>query len=342
MHSRRIDPITRSMWARCQGERGAESTSSMPGSRTSLVKPAPKMPSRPRRRCRGTCSNGKASRSCCPVHSAVGLRGDVEMHDPPAVVSQHQEHVQHLKANGRHREEVDRNRGLHVVFQEGAPCLRRRIPTAGHVFAHAGFADVNAQFEEFSVDARSAPKRVLAAHLPNQLTDFLRHRRAAALAAANLPSPKQSKSLAVPSDDGLRRRRPGEKADEVLTDSYTGIGEVVGVHQTGLLLARLNRPIQVKRARLLSLDDVQDRDVIFIGGTAENLDLRKILPASAIRIYNEGTTPAAAAAAPGGIQQLDEPINAYTVVTLTHGVRPQHWTPVLADSSTLGTQAAVE
>ena len=54
------------------------------------------------------------------------------------------------------------------------------------------------------MDARSAPKRVLAAHLPNQLTDFLRHRWAAALAAANLPSPKQSKSLAVPSDDGSR------------------------------------------------------------------------------------------------------------------------------------------
>src|ERR1035437_6740344 len=50
--------------------------------------------------------------------------GDVEMHDPPAVVSQHQEHVQHVKANGRHREEVDRNRGLHVVFQEGPPSLR--------------------------------------------------------------------------------------------------------------------------------------------------------------------------------------------------------------------------
>jgi len=129
--------------------------------------------------------------------------GDVEMHDPPAVVSQHQEHVQHLKANGRHREKVDRNRGLHVVFQEGPPCLRRRIPTVDQVFAHAGLADVNAQFEEFTVDARSAPKRVLAAHLPNQLTDFLRHRRAAALASANFPSPKQAKSLAVPRYDGL-------------------------------------------------------------------------------------------------------------------------------------------
>src|ERR1039457_5402617 len=51
---------------------------------------------------------------------------------------------------------------------------------------------------------RGAPNRVLAAHLPNQLTDFLRHRRAAALASANFPSPKQSKSLAVPRYDGLR------------------------------------------------------------------------------------------------------------------------------------------
>src|SRR5665647_1609662 len=84
------------------------------------------------------------------------MRGDVEMHDPLAVVSQHQEHVQHLKANGRKREEVDRNRGLPVVFQEGPPCLRRRIPTADHVFAHAGLADVNAELEEFTVDARSA------------------------------------------------------------------------------------------------------------------------------------------------------------------------------------------
>ena len=63
---------------------------------------------------------------------------------------------------------------------------------------------INAEFEEFTVDARSAPKRILAAHLPNQLTDFQRHRRATALAAANFPSPKQSKSLAVPRDDGCR------------------------------------------------------------------------------------------------------------------------------------------
>lgn len=35
------------------------------------------------------------------------------------------------------------------------------------MYLHAGLADVNAEFEEFTVDARSPPKRVLAAHLPN-------------------------------------------------------------------------------------------------------------------------------------------------------------------------------
>src|SRR5260370_39757860 len=83
------------------------------------------------------------------------MRGDIEMHDPPAVVSQHQEHVQHLKANARHREEVDRHRGLHVVFQEGPPCLRRRIPTADHVLAHAGLTEIDGQLQEVAVATRS-------------------------------------------------------------------------------------------------------------------------------------------------------------------------------------------
>src|SRR6516162_6798937 len=43
-----------------------------------------------------------------------------------------------------------------MVFQERSPGLRRRIPTAHHVFAHTGLADVDAQLAEFAMDARSA------------------------------------------------------------------------------------------------------------------------------------------------------------------------------------------
>jgi hypothetical protein len=54
------------------------------------------------------------------------------------------------------------------------------------------------------VDARSAPKRVVAAHLPNQFSDFLRHCRASGLPAADLPSPEQPVCFAVPGNHGIR------------------------------------------------------------------------------------------------------------------------------------------
>src|SRR5437868_4402171 len=110
------------------------------------------------------------------------MRGHVEMHDAPAVVSQNQEHVQDLKPDRRHSEKVDRHHGLDVIVQEGPPRLRWRLRTAYEVLAHAGLADIDAEFEQFAVDAGRAPKRILAAHLPNQLANLFRHRWASGLA----------------------------------------------------------------------------------------------------------------------------------------------------------------
>src|SRR6476646_10386465 len=98
--------MTRSTNARSQGDRGVERTSLIPIASTSLRNSRPKMPSRSRSKYRGIWSKGKASRSCCPVHSAVGWGGDVEVHDAAPVVSQHQKYVQHLKRDRRHREEI--------------------------------------------------------------------------------------------------------------------------------------------------------------------------------------------------------------------------------------------
>jgi hypothetical protein len=69
-----------------------------------------------------------------------------EMQDPSAVMSQHQEYVQYLKANGRHRKEVSRYQTPDVILKEGPPRLRRRLAAAQLVFANAGFADVDAEF----------------------------------------------------------------------------------------------------------------------------------------------------------------------------------------------------
>src|SRR6266851_2454080 len=132
-----------------------------------------------------------------------GMRGHVEMHDPSSVVSQNQEHVQELKSDRRHAEEVDRHHGLDVILKEGPPGLRRRIPPAYQVLAHAGFTDIDAEFEQFTMDAGRAPKRILSAHLPNQLADFFRHRWAPGLAMTNFPGPEEPEALAVPANDGF-------------------------------------------------------------------------------------------------------------------------------------------
>ena len=73
------------------------------------------------------------------------------------MLARSREYVQHPKVNRRHREEVNRYETLDVILQERPPRLRRWLASSRHVFADAGFADVDAEFEEFAVDARRAP-----------------------------------------------------------------------------------------------------------------------------------------------------------------------------------------
>ena len=72
---------------------------------------------------------------------------------------------------------------------------------AHHVFAHARFADLDTEFQQFTMDLRSAPDWIFAAHGANQLATFFRHLRTARLASSNLPGPEQPKAVPMPSDD---------------------------------------------------------------------------------------------------------------------------------------------
>jgi len=75
---------------------------------------------------------------------------------------------------------------------------------AGRTLAHTGLADVDAQLEQFAVDARRTPKRIVAAHLANQFPCFLADRRSSRLAAAHLPGPEHPKPFAVLGNHRLR------------------------------------------------------------------------------------------------------------------------------------------
>jgi Ca-activated chloride channel family protein len=68
-------------------------------------------------------------------------------------MGQNQKHVKDLKTDSGHGEEVDGDQLLGVILQECAPGLRWRFAAAHHVFADAALTDVDAEFEQFAMEA---------------------------------------------------------------------------------------------------------------------------------------------------------------------------------------------
>ena len=74
-------------------------------------------------------------------------------------------------------------------------------------------------------------------------------------------------------ETGMRYRDPKRDAGVAILDHYTGVGEVLAVHQLDGVFALLHRRIRVKRGSLFSLDDAKNNNLIFIGSPSENLSL---------------------------------------------------------------------
>jgi len=82
--------------------------------------------------------------------------------------------------------------------------MRGWPPAADHVLTHAGFAEVNPQLEQLTVNPRRAPERVLSAHRTNQVADLLRNGGASGFTPSNLAGPKETKAFPMPADHGCR------------------------------------------------------------------------------------------------------------------------------------------
>ena len=155
-------------------------------------------------------------------------------------------------------------------------------------------------------------------------------------------------------ETGLRYYRPGRDASESVFDHYTGVGEVISIHELDQVFARIGRPIQLKRGRLLNWDDAKNRDLVFLGSPSENLNLREISLGRDFRfetmadgprkgdlgIVNLHPGPGEAAAYFGS---RDLPIaEDYAVVELAPGPAKPQSILMLAGTTTFGTQGAVE
>ena len=147
---------------------------------------------------RGVPRKGFAELLRGPLRSGMSGYGKVE--NPAAVVRQHQKHIQDLESNGRHRKEVHRNHGLNVIFEESQPSLRWWLAEADHILADARLADGDAKLEQFAVNSRCTPERVVAAHRTYQGSDVHWDCWSSQLSKSNLPYPEQAEALAMPTD----------------------------------------------------------------------------------------------------------------------------------------------
>ncbi len=138
-------------------------------------------------------------------------------------------------------------------------------------------------------------------------------------------------------------------------DHYTGVGEVLAVHNLDEVFGMLRRRIRVKRGSLFSLDDAQNNDLIFVGSPSENLTLLDI-PGSKefvfqrltsgprqgdlaiVNVHPQSGEPEVVVASPSGSPLTED----YAIVALMPGLNPARSLMILAGTTTFGTQGAVE
>jgi hypothetical protein len=154
---------------------------------------------------------------------------------------------------------------------------------------------------------------------------------------------------------GMRYYDAAKDAKSPILDHYTGVGEVLAVHSLDIVFGQLHQALRVKRGSLFSLDDAKNNDLIFMGSPSENLTLLEI-PSTTEFVFKrvesgpqEGNVeivnvhPAKGEAnkyvlGPSNTSLADD----YAVVALVKGINPEHSELILAGTTTIGTQAAVE
>jgi hypothetical protein len=156
-------------------------------------------------------------------------------------------------------------------------------------------------------------------------------------------------------DAGMRYYDRARDSGAVILDHYTGVGEVLAVHALDNLFGRLHQQIRVKRGSLFSLDDAKNNDLIFIGSPSENLTLLEIPNTQEFTFRKVPSGPRA-----GNMEIINvhpesgetkeylatasnEPLTEdYSVIALVKGLNPSRSILILAGTTTIGTQAAVE
>src|SRR5215472_18460969 len=80
-------------------------------------------------------------------------------------MGQHQKRVKNLETDRGHGEEIDGGQLLDMILEEGTPGLSGWFVEAQHVFADAALSDVDAEPEQFAMDAGCTPHPGFSRHI---------------------------------------------------------------------------------------------------------------------------------------------------------------------------------
>jgi hypothetical protein len=156
-------------------------------------------------------------------------------------------------------------------------------------------------------------------------------------------------------ETGMRYYDTGRDKGSFILDHYTGVGEVLAVHELDRVFGLLQRQIRIKRGSLFSLDDAKNNNLIFIGSPFENLTLLEIPGTQEFVFQRMASGPRKGDEAiinlhpqPGESKEYfpsagNAPLTEdYAVVGLVKGLNSGQAVLILAGTTTIGTQAAVE
>ncbi len=143
----------------------------------------------------------------------------------------------------------------------------------------------------------------------------------------------------------LRRGFP--ELAPVPTYLYTGVGEAIGATELVRLLAGRRREVNIKRSTSVSWEDIERQDVIFLGSTKFNPQLRELpgglellmVPGEILNLKPRPGEPVSLR----GEWPPESPyrISDYALITRIHGLHQRGEILILGANSTEGTLAAV-
>ena len=152
--------------------------------------------------------------------------------------------------------------------------------------------------------------------------------------------------------------RAGDAQTDVVTEHYTGVGEVMGMYSLADFFSKSGHPFRARRSLLLTYEDLKTANIVILGSPAENYLLRD-LPQKQDFVFrvlqDESGKPAFGIAntqPKAGEQETylarqeglsrSQISEDYAVISLLRGLDAEHRLLILAGITTFGTQAAAE